>query len=610
MSHINIPAPRLSADKTTFLKCGKFDKGVSFCKYDRELFEGQSPFIKNMIYEKNMLRTRFGQRSVGIEELPTGKVHSACTDMFFKKYVFHIGGALYAFDGNELVLLSNEIPDCDSFVFEMNSTLYFFCSQARIFMVNKDFEVSEHILDEVNIIKGAKPDLSSYTLNELPDDVMILRIGVTYVAVDEAITSYTLPSEVDTNYDIKFTRMSDGSEQKISYTLKGNTLKLGKTLLGAYRVSYVPVKGYEYRTCDKIFECTKACTYGGTTAGGTRVFLTGNKEYPGYYFHSELLSPFHFRRLSYDILGNGSESINCLARQKSDLIAFCDKSIYRIKYTFDSQDGPDFIVSEISNRIGSDIPGSVQLIDNRLVFANSGSGIHIIVSSEFTDELSIRNISANINGFEGGTGFLSEDKDSIKNCISIDFDRKYILVCPSGNAYVWDYGNSPYVCGDDPLISEKRLYWYFFDKISENTLFEINGALFGTRDVDEQVDFVSFSNQVSTDFGKEIESIHQSCEFDIGDSFSKKSPEELYINAQGDVGTSVTIQIFGDGELITSYTYYFDETQGNTERFRRLLVKIPGYELYRISFAVIVYGGTLGIYDAGMKFKSKEIYYR
>ncbi|MBR3995618.1 MAG: hypothetical protein IKI97_10105, partial [Clostridia bacterium] len=245
MSHINITVPRLSADKTTLLKCGKFDKGVAFCQYDRELYDGQSPFVKNMIYEKNMLRTRFGQYSVEIGDLPEGKLHSVCTDMFFKKYVFHIGGALYSFDGSELCLLSDEIPDCDSFVFEMNSTLYFFCSKVRIFMVKKDFSVSEQEIKEVNVGYDAKYNLSTYTKVEPPDNMLMFRGNIVYFGRDAGIKYYTLPTEPDTDYEVIFTSLVDGKVKTIPYTIDGNTVNIKNEQYSSFRVSYVPAKGSE-----------------------------------------------------------------------------------------------------------------------------------------------------------------------------------------------------------------------------------------------------------------------------------------------------------------------------------------------------------------------------
>lgn len=610
MSHINIKTPNIPMGKNSILNCGSFDRGVAFCKYSRELSDGQSPYMKNLIYSGNMLRTRFGQCSCNVSQQPKGDVHSMSSEQFFGKYIFHIGTGLYSFDGTNLVLLSQELPDCSSFIFEMNSKIYVFCSEVRIFTVDSSFTASEHIIPTVKVAYDANYTFTEYTPVDTSDNLIMFRISVDYRERSSGISYLKLPCECDPNYPVIFTDIKTGVVYPANFVINGDTLEFKKDFYLSHNISFVPKKGTVYANYDKIFGCTRTCTYGGTTSGGTRVFFTGNKDYPGYYFHSELLSPLKVKKLSYDIIGNGSENVNCLAKQKSDLIAFCDRSVYRISYIFDSDTGPDFIVSEISTRIGCDIPGSVRLIDNRLVFADSSSGIHIIVSSEYTDELSIRSISANINGNGTGMGFMNEARENLDKCVSIDFDRKYMLVCPSGNAYVWDYGNSPYVPGDNPLASEKRLSWYFFDSIYENTLFELSGRLYGTVNNGGDVEFVYFSEQEKTDFGMDIQTIYNSCDFDMDNSFAKKVPTELYLNASGNDRASVVVCIMCDGNPI-SYEYYtFTERDEQGEKLRRLMFKIPGYETYRVSFSLIGISGRIGLYDAAVKFRSKGIYYR
>lgn len=610
MSHINIRRPDTYAGKYSILNCGSFDKGVAFCKHSRELSDGQSPYMKNLIYTRNMLRTRAGQCKCNVPEDPLGKVHSASSEQFFGKYVFHIGNSLYSFDGQNLELLSQELPDCSSFMFEMNSTIYVFCSEVRVFMVDTHFVVSEYIIPDVKVAYDATYNFNEYTPVDIPDNMIMFRISVDYRERNSGITYFKLPCECDPNYPVIFKYVGTEEIASVDYVVNGNTVEVRRQLTLAYNISFVPKKGSKYANYDKIFGCTCTCTYGGTNSGGTRVFFTGNKDYPGYYFHSELLSPLEVKMLSYDILGNGSENVNCLAKQKSDLIAFCDRSVYRISYVFDSDTGPDFIVSEISTRIGCDVPESVCLIDNRLVFADSSSGIHIIVSSEYTDELGIRSISANINGTGTSMGFKNETKENLKKCISIDFDRKYILVCPSGNAYIWDYGNSPYVPGDNPLASEKRLCWYFFDNIYENTLFELSGRLYGTVDNGEAIEFVYFSEDEKTDFGTDIPVVYNSCEFDMGNSFAKKVPTELYLTASGNNNANIAVCVACDGVSISCDEYTFEETSSVSEKLRRLLFKIPGYETYRVSFSLVGKSGSIGLYDAAVKFRSKGIYYR
>ncbi len=606
MAHNDIGAPESFANKNSLHKCGRFDKGVVLCKYDRELSEGQSPYIKNMIYDKNMLRTRFGQIKVPVGTEPSGKFHSKNEEIFFGNFVFHIGSGLYAFDGTELRVLSDSLPDCDSFIFEMNSELYVFCSQVRIFIVTKNFEVTEKVIEDTKLMVDAKYNLDTFTKLEIPDNMLMYRMSVDYIEKDSGIEYYILPTECDADYPVIFTRLYDKEKIDVEYTVRGNRIELAKELYVAYNISFVPAKGSEYRHFDKIFGCRRTCTYGGNSSGGTRVFFSGNDEYPGYYFYSELLSPMHIRKLSYDILGNGSQRVTRLAKQRDELIAFCENSVYRIMYTFDEDIGANFVVSEISTGIGCDIPDSVMLVDNRLVFAKSGSGIYIIVSSEYTDELSIRRISGNINGNEG-EGFLFEDAKNLEKSTASDFGGKYMLVSPAGNAYVWDYGNSPYVVYDNPVSSEKRLSWYLFDGLCENTLFEMKGLLYGTTERYGQVEFVRFAENEG-DFGNDIVCMYRSREVDNGEEFFKKVATDLYLDAVGINGTNLLIYVFADDVPILYEGYTFNERDEDGEKLRHLVYKLPGYAAYKLSLMFVCMGGRTGLYDAAIKFRRNGTY--
>ncbi len=609
MSHNDIGAPESFRSKSLFLDCGKFDRGVVFCEHDRELADGQSPYMLNMIYERNMLRTRAGKESVNTGVIPNGELHSSFRELFFGKYVFHAGDGIYTFDGKDTVRLSGNVPDCGSFMAVMESKLYIYFETVAVFIVDSDFSLSEHHLADVKIMADAKYDMSEYTELELPDNMIFCRVNVDYVGRSAGTYRFELPCECDSEQPVYFTSILSGTTLTPSYTIDGTMITLDIEILSPLNISFVPAKGSKYGDFYKIFGCTSVCTYGGNSSGGTRVFFSGNKDYPGYYYYSELLSPLNVRRLSYDIIGDGCENIVCLAKQKGDLVAFGEKGVYKLTYTFDEDEGADFIVTEISTGVGCDIPGSVRLIDNRLVFANSRTGIYIIAASEYTDELSIRKISGNIDG-NSGTGFLFEDRDNVKKSISADYGRKYMLVCPSGNAYVWDYGSSPYVIVDNPMTAEKRLCWYLFDDMYENGFFEIDGELFGTRMLSGNVDIVRFSDSLVADFGEDIYCMYVSRSFDAGESFSKKVATELFINASGSDETSLAVFLMADEVPVLAENYIFGEREEEGEKLRRLFYRIPGNEAYRFSFMLLCVKGKAGLYDAAMRFGASGIYYK
>ncbi len=614
MSHVNVKMPSVSASSRKSIKLDSFGGGVAFCDFATQLYKGQSPYMKNLIFNKNLLRTRFGQKEVTTDCKCSGKLHSKSDKLFFGKYILHIGTRLIAFDGKTANLISDTLSDCDSFMFEMNANQYIFLKNARIFIVNKDFSCREHVFPATELYYNASADLSEFQESihtTTSDNLLHGKISVSYSDVGFPTDTVKLPTKCDTFCPIDVYGYDGKRITSESYTVEGDRLYFNSAVSGRLYIEYLPAPGESYRESDKIFGCTTAVCYGGkSSSGGTRVFFSGNKDYPGYYFHSELLSPLEIKKECFNIIGNGSQNINRLAKQKGELVAFCNSSVHKISYSFDSDSGPDFSVSEINPAIGCDMPESVQLIDNRLVFANSSGGIFIILSSDFTNELSVRSICANIGGTNGKVGFFSEDRAGLKNSISIDFDRKYFLFANS-HAYVWDYGNTPYVTSYDPAQSEKLLSWYYFDGLYETSLFEIGGELYGTCPKDDGEIFVHLSEKESTDFGKAIICEYRTEDFDLSFGDAKKVLYEASLNVLKNGGASITLTAFGDGKEIRSERFTVPENKdANTEGLYRHLFCIPPYEAFRFSLRLTSDSGILGIYDAVLKFKADKIYYR
>ncbi len=606
MSHINIGSPTGSACARKMVKLEDFTGGVRFCDFSRELLSGQSPYMKNLIYRDNLLRTRMGQEALDMGDIAfSGEFHSKNTDSFFGCFILHIGSELIRFSESGISVIYSDIPDCDSFVFEMNARLYFFCRCARVFVVEKDMTVSEYTPPVRTIYTDANYKFTSYTECPVEDNILAFgSVRVTYT--EQRDTPYiVLPTRCDTDYPIIIKYL--GTDQVMpaeSYTVEEDRIVFERTLYSGFDVVYMPAKGERFRGFDKIFDCRTTVCYGGTGSTGTRVFFSGNSELPGYYFYSELLEPLVVRELSFDIIGNGNQEITRLAKQKDDLIVFCDRSVYRISYSFGSSTGPDFSASQISAKVGCDMPGSVALIDNRLVFANGAGGVYIIVSSDYTDELSVRSISGNINVTEAG--LLSCTPSALAGCHSVDYGRCYYL-CVGDKCYVWDYGATPYVVSTDPARSEKILSWYYFDGICEKCFFELSGTLYGTYEKGAFRGFSRLSEDIFTDFGVPIVCELTTGEYDLSSPMAKKRIREVYTSVLENAGAEITLFAMSDGEEIRSELF---KLSGGAGKLARLYMKVPFCEKYRFSVKIKSAEGILGVSDIVLSFCDDKILYR
>ena len=319
---------------------------------------------------------------------------------------------------------------------------------------------------------------------------------------------------VDLKKDVNFTvNLADGTVD-----FAGGTSPFGAPHKGTNNVWIIAYKtAYEEDGTtpkkNRITGCTSVVRFGGEAAGvigGTRVFAMANAKFPYRYWRSDLglhvgTGVEYFPDTSEELLDQNSEAITVAAKMGDELIIFKEKSIFAVGYSFDGKD-VYYPVRECHSAIGCDMPGSVQLIDNRLVFAHSKDGVYMLMSSNNELENIVKPISANINPF-----LLKEN--NLKDACACDYDRYYWL-CTGGSVYLWDYDTTPYYDYADYDKAQKRLAWYRFDNIGATNFFEDGGLCYGAA-----AGIVRFTKS-RNDFGRAISAYFKSKAFDLG------SPEE------------------------------------------------------------------------------------
>jgi hypothetical protein len=288
---------------------------------------------------------------------------------------------------------------------------------------------------------------------------------------------------------------------------------------------------------EKITGCTVALRFGGEAAGmtgGTRVFVMGNPKYPYHLWRSDLgmhvsAGMAYFPDTSEEVLDQNSDAITAAAKMGEQLIVFKENSVFAIGYSYDGKDAY-YPVRECNSAIGCDMPGSVQLIDNRLVFAHSRSGVHMLVSSDNALENIIKPISANINAL------LLREPD-IKSACSCDFDRYYWLKA-GGHIYLWDYDTTPYYNYSDYDKAQKRLAWYRFDNINAAVFCPLESSLYyGSPNGIVRL------YRGHNDFGQAMNAYFKSKAFDLGSPNELKTFVSLYpgFSADGNIFVKVTV---------------------------------------------------------------------
>lgn len=199
-----------------------------------------------------------------------------------------------------------------------------------------------------------------------------------------------------------------------------------------------------------VMDCCYATTSGG--GNGLCILLGGCPAQPNAVFWNSndnlSMNPAYFPLEYYNLVGDTEDAVTGFGRQYNDLIVFKERSLCKMEYSTQTLDGRiavSFTYKAVNAQIGCDLPQTIQLIENNLVFCNTYAGVHILLSSSAAYENNVERISLKVNGDpERETrGLLYDVRRSDVPVTSFDDDHRYWLLV-GDHAYLWDYEISGY----------------------------------------------------------------------------------------------------------------------------------------------------------------------
>jgi len=365
------------------------------------------------------------------------------------------------------------------------------------------------------------------------------------------ITAFT----AETTSKGKTTVTFDEAPDSFDYYMGGNTLEI-----------IAPDDTFEADAA-KVTGCMFAEEFGGSLGGltsGTRVFITGNKKYPGSVWWSGVASSDYnaaeyFPDVNVEIIGDGSKPVTAMAKMYNELIVFKERSIHGITYV-SSGASSSFSVREINGYVGCDMPHTVKLINNQLCFSNTYAGVHLLISTQNNDERNVAPISANINQpseiSDEVVGLLMNPAATLRSAVAMDDGRRYWLCVPP-YVYVWDYGVASYEAYSDTEKAQNRLSWWMLDNFNAGCIEKVNGVV--TYGSSQKMDFVVPSSDY-TDFGTRINAYYKTRGYDGGDPTTWKNFNQIRFSQKTtDVGQAAFTYIADKldivGETTTSKTF-------------------------------------------------------
>lgn len=291
---------------------------------------------------------------------------------------------------------------------------------------------------------------------------------------------------------------------------------------------------------DNILKCKFGIEF------SNRMFISGNDDLPNYYFASGLTdnidAGYFPQKHQYSIKGS-DKAVTGFKVHYNKLVVFKEDLTCTVTADTGLDNEASFPIEFLNTDIGCDIPNSIQLINNNIVFANTYGGVHMIVSTNTIGEKAIVPISQNINGTYDRPGLLYEDTSGLREACSADFGNKYYLAV-NGRCYVWDYKHSYNVNYPD------KLKWFLYDNINAFKFGIKNNILFyGHKQKGVLCKFVAAPN----DFGLGINGIWKSKLIDFGYPDYYKTISYIWYTCKANSGSNVKVNYFNDeGSIVDS----------------------------------------------------------
>lgn len=290
---------------------------------------------------------------------------------------------------------------------------------------------------------------------------------------------------------------------------------------------------------NNIMDCRFVKVHGGT--GSLCITMAGSTTQPNAYFWNGQTSvdmdASYFPTTQYQLAGDSWDEITGFGLQQSYLIIFKAHSIGRS--TLDTTEINDRTYIDlpyvpINDKIGCDLPWTIQLIDNNLVWANTEQGVHFLNNTSAAYENNITCLSNKVNGSKILLGVLSALRIGDKEKICANDDTRHYWLNAGDKAWLWNYEITTYT---DPS-------WFYQTGIKAVAYAMENEDIYH---MDELGRITTFQNNYS-DYGGAINKIFRFATQYFNTYDRLKNVNSVMINMRGDMDTETKVTYITDYE--------------------------------------------------------------
>ena len=518
----------------------RLDGGLNTWELDYRLDANESPEMKNLFWRNGTLCSRDGQVYASDAELGTG--WSAYETLYYDRAFFHIGGKLYyanALDTDDMMLqeLCDGIAENRGTWFRYGDKLYY-KNKGGYYCIASDglaFTCSNVEPYAPVILINTEPTTAAG--DEYQGENRLCSQKTVWYSTASGVKEYKLPVQDIESVDkviVDEEELAEGEGYSVDLVSGTVTFTTEPThhdpvRVNTVRITYTKENREAY---DSIMDCPYAAVYGGDQ--NVCVVLGGCEAQPNAYFWSgnhAVMDPGYFPFEQYNLAGDAQEAITGFGRQQNMLVVFKERSIGRASIgTQEMASGRVLLTmnyTAINAAIGCDLPGSIQLVENNLVFANTKNGVCIVRDSSSAYENNITPISRKVDN-----GLLPLLRRAHTACSHDDGERYWIAA--DGEVYCWDYTLSGY---SNPV-------WFYFTNIHAVAFLRTGET---TLHLDS-LGRVTVMRRVFADYGEAVEKVYRFAAQYMGSYDRLKDVTGVMFTVRGDTDSIVRISYETDYE--------------------------------------------------------------
>lgn len=534
-----------SRHATQVIDFPRLDGGLNLWELEYRLDGNQSPEMKNLWWQDGALQCRDGQEYVLDQELGTGYT---CFGRLFWDHAFcHIGNKLYRIDllsaAPTAQVLLEGVPENRGTFFRYGDAL-FYKNRGGYYKISyhEGGTFTAGAVEVYTPITYINMEPTTHAGDEYQPENRLCPTQTVWYSVVQGVTVYHLPV---TNLDSVDKVVVDDVELTEGYTvdLAAGTVTFATEpkyhdpyVANTVKITFTKANEVAYNS---VMDCPYAAAFGGDQ--NVCVVVGGCPAQPNAYFWSgnhSVMDPGYFPFEQYNFAGDTEEPITGFGKQQNLLVIFKERSLGRAEFgTVEMASGRVMLTmnyTRINDRIGCDLPWSIQLVENNLVFCNTENGVYLLKDSSSAYENNVESISRNVNGTSTRAGLLKDTRTAgVDATCSYDDDNHYWL-CANGHVYVWDY----------QLSSYKEPSWFYMTNI--------NGIAYlrqadKSYHMDAKGRLTRFARNLA-DYGAGIEKVYQFPTQSFGSYDRLKDVLSVIFTVRSDTNSVIDITYISDYE--------------------------------------------------------------